>query len=165
MTRPRAKDRCTGDCCREFYLPLSPAELREAYELARDSQGGQRQLLHREPGEIGWRVGLLEDIELLFPMVVHLGEKTHPPGTNPTDAELLSPPGRGHYYRCKHLDGGDCTIYEHRPGMCRRYPYSGACNYVGCRWGKVRAKKETARQIEARRKQLQSAPRLQPSTP
>ena len=24
---------------------------------------------------------------------------------------------------CEHLDGVDCTIYETRPQMCRKYPY------------------------------------------
>ncbi len=156
--RPRAKDRCTGDCCREFWLPFSPDELREAYELVKAS-AGRRQLMLREPDQKSWRTGILEDIELIFPMVVYLGEKRAPLGMNPMDHELVHGDlPFGHYYRCKHLVGDDCTIYDHRPGMCHRYPYGRKCNYVGCTWRGVRAKKETPQQIEKRRRNLTVKP-------
>lgn len=154
MTRPRAKDRCTGDCCREFWLPFSPDELRKAYEVWKSSAGG-RQLMHRESEQDGSHMKIFEDIELIFPMVAYLGRKKPPKGTNPTVNELVNgEQAYGHYYRCKHLAGADCTIYDHRPGMCRRYPYGKKCNYLGCAWREVRARKETSRQTEERRRFL-----------
>lgn len=36
------------------------------------------------------------------------------------------------YATCRHFDGRDCTAYDQRPDMCRRYPYGRACEYAGC---------------------------------
>jgi Fe-S-cluster containining protein len=37
-------------------------------------------------------------------------------------------------YTCKHLGAdGLCGIYDHRPKMCREYPYNGACDQCGVR--------------------------------
>ena len=30
-------------------------------------------------------------------------------------------------YTCKWLDGGDCTAYDARPGMCSSFPYGKRC--------------------------------------
>jgi Fe-S-cluster containining protein len=76
----------------------------------------------------------VNDIELIYPMVKHLGFIEQPmQGVNP------APPGtasHGNYYSCKHFDreSRNCTIYEIRPGMCRDYPYRSTCNYAACTW-------------------------------
>lgn len=113
-------DRCTGHCCQRFTLPLSPDEIRENYDAwrAQKSEDSNK----RVP---------LEDIWLLAPMVRYLGFLHSDSNGDP------SPEGR-HWYRCVHLQDGNCSIYEHRPRMCREYPYGKACKYHGCTWDAAR---------------------------
>ena len=41
-----------------------------------------------------------------------------------------------HRYTCKHFDAKthNCTDYEHRPEMCRDFPYGDPCPFVECEW-------------------------------
>lgn len=150
MRRPRDKGRCTGDCCRQFTLPLSPEQLRKGYELwlARGS-GHLMEMSATDGAKYG---PIYSDIHLIYPMVVYIGFRVPPAGTNPTDYELrLGKRESEHFYSCKHLgETGDCTIYEHRPRMCRRFPYGHRCQYQGCTWGEQRAVRETKAQTEKR---------------
>lgn len=96
--------RCSGHCCKRFYLPLSPDELKQA------------------------RVqGRYTDIETIADMVIFLEKsKMRVDGTEG--------PEEGHYYTCRHFDeaSGNCGIYERRPRMCSEYPYGAACKYKAC---------------------------------
>jgi Fe-S-cluster containining protein len=40
---------------------------------------------------------------------------------------------RGHHFTCKHWDkdSKQCTAYERRPNMCRKYPYGTKCHKCG----------------------------------
>jgi Fe-S-cluster containining protein len=111
-------DRCTGDCCRVFYLPFSPEELQENL---RASRAGESQDAN------GHFIG--QDIETVANMVIHLGAFDRNPVT------LAKIDGLANYYTCKHLQpNGDCGIYENRPRVCSGYPYGNHCNYPGCTW-------------------------------
>ena len=139
-------DRCTGHCCREFYLPNSPDELRFSY-----AQWLKRGYREEEPMRMGHGFfshglvksgpGVIWDIHLIYPMVRYLGKRFPPEGL------LVEHQGEGHWYTCIHFTpspdghGGDCGIYDFRPAMCRDYPYGGTCKYKGCTWDKVSEKK------------------------
>ena len=103
-TRDECSHSCGGDCCRSFYLPFSPEELKEKVEDGAITDGAQ-----------------------ILAMVEHLGhfEKRPHQTTVKTDYDSA-----GHYYRCRNLGvDGLCTVYDSRPEMCRSFPYDGDCNY------------------------------------
>ncbi len=115
-------ERCTGHCCRVFTLPYDPAGLAEVCN---------------EPGRV-------VDGPYIADMVIHLGSGTADdlglaPDVRPAwaadnrDKDLLS-----HWYTCRHFDGNNCTAYETRPSMCKRYPYGRACEYGACAWPAAR---------------------------
>jgi len=117
--------RCTGHCCRRFVLPLWPDSLRRAYEEWR--------------AQAPPTVPPVADIHLIFPMVRYMGPtETDPHDGHPLDAPMPS-------YTCVHLTpGGDCGIHEHRPQMCRDFPYGHTCPCPGCTWDPAEAAQETA---------------------
>lgn len=132
------KNRCTGHCCKNFSLPVSPEELRDKYRQWLGAQGNK-------PGVISMS-GALEpygvwdpDIHIIAPMVVYLGRGAPIP-------RYINSHEKGsdvHRYRCKHWNQktGDCTIYDIRPQMCRTYPGMAGCNYAACTWKKRRREK------------------------
>jgi Fe-S-cluster containining protein len=136
----KPESRCTGHCCRMFFLPYSPDQLREEYQRWLRTDGDA--VIHK--GHIGYGQAkpLLAEIHLIYPMVIHLSE-SYPDGyamVNPRDVDPEEV-SAGHFYTCKHLDRttDNCTIYEDRPGMCRDYPYRGSCNYAECTWTERKA--------------------------
>lgn len=150
--RPRVLDRCTGDCCRSFTFPVGPEELKDLYEQWADIQQGDSIDMGLVPQKVR---RLIQDIHLIYPMVKYLGRREMPNHFNPSDEFLQTgKTPKEHIYTCKHFDGRNCTIYDIRPRMCRRYPYNSDCNYEGCTWGEKRAKRQTKKQIEERRKNL-----------
>jgi Fe-S-cluster containining protein len=139
---PRKKiDRCTGHCCRHFTLAMSPDELWEAYR--RWLYGGADALFMKPQPQSEYLKApisygrVFRDIHLVAPMVRYLGYMEPPIKlVNPENA------GKAHYYTCKHLaENGDCTIYEHRPDMCRAYPNGHECEFAECTWKSMKAKK------------------------
>lgn len=118
--------RCTGHCCRAFALPYSPDQLRRAREV------WEAYLAADAPEVFDWPsdVAVPEDVDIIEPMVIHLGEFTR----NPLfDGDGDAPVAPSHFYTCRNLsESGDCTIYEDRPKMCRGYPYGRECRFPGC---------------------------------
>ena len=149
---PKVTNRCTGHCCRSFYLPYSPKELEAKYRLWQGSSATR----FVKNGLKDNRGAVPEDIWLIYPMVEYLGMKQPFKKVNPSNDALLGRSDRGHYYSCKHFDdkAKKCTIYEIRPRICRDYPYGSKCEYEGCTWKKVRAMKETKAATAARKKGL-----------
>ncbi len=153
---PRDLGRCTGHCCEKLTIPYSPDELWAAYHRW---QKGQVKSVSMNQSESS---PLLMEIHLIAPMLEYLGQFDQPPMdiVNPSDAALLgrSSANPNHYYRCKHFDPKKkiCTIYEHRPVMCREYPYGDPCKYRDCTWGERREKKETAKERRERLRILQN---------
>ncbi len=148
-------NRCTGHCCRKFALPFSPKELRAAYDRWLASQEGYTiTKCGLQPAD----AKLYQDIHLVAPMVEYLGRFDYRTftGVNPSDDELRGERYKCHYYRCRLFDekAKKCTIYEIRPKMCREYPYGKKCNYTGCTWQKVKAKKETRAERAERKRRL-----------
>lgn len=144
-------DRCTGHCCKHFFLPLTPEELattlhrlrrREDWEMVNYRRRVDAVDLHdRET----WRTDLstnplpaelegpnydLREIEKIAEMAVYLGT-THP---------RLGEMDRGGIYTCRHLSSdGQCTIYTTRPDICRHYPYGNKCEWGDdCHWDAAR---------------------------
>ncbi len=139
-----------------FTIPFSPEELWGAYRNWHD--GGNKSAIRMNGADA---LPNPQGIFLIAPMLVHLGAfpKTPTKDVNPNDHDLLKkkfdPPV--HYYRCKHFDSKEriCTIYEHRPVMCREYPNGRPCNYASCTWEEKRAKKQTPKERRDRLRVLQ----------
>jgi Fe-S-cluster containining protein len=132
-------DRCTGQCCKSFFLPFSPIELRRLYKAALAAEPGDVQVWYREDGTEMRTWYDRNEVLKIGSMVVHLGFFTdrtadkHPTGDVMTD---------GHYYTCKHFEAatGNCLNYENRPLMCSDFPYSKPCPHEDrCRWDVARA--------------------------
>jgi hypothetical protein len=115
--------RCTGDCCREFYLPESPAV------LAARALGlfvfGEGETDRQNAEELAKIAGMVRYVRHVVP-----GDPT-PCGTLALYEEDV--------WTCEHFDGRDCTAYATRPNMCRNYPYGQPCNHAGCTWDAARA--------------------------
>lgn len=97
--------RCTGHCCRDFHLPVSPMELE--FQKKRQTQLGSS------------RFG--SDILKIANMVIYrFSAKFRGVITN--------------RYTCKNYnkETGDCMDYENRPRMCSEYPYGKVCDYKDC---------------------------------
>lgn len=153
-SKKTTQSRCTGHCCQKFTIPLSPQELREAYDRWLRTQNGYPVPMngHVDDGK------LYQDIHLIAPMVVHLGEFKTTPIRQVNPLVVLGKNRGGHYYRCKHFDSKEkkCTIYETRPHMCRSYPNGKTCNYAACTWKSHKAKKKTRSEIRSERKAMEA---------
>lgn len=129
-------NRCTGHCCRRFYLPFSPTELQRAAEYTKTyyDENGVDGKKHKEGWEAGWfdDTGKVQrrffiDVEQIADMAIFIEKTT-------LDANLEKHHIEGHWYTCKNFDTetSNCKIYETRPDMCRMYPSSGVCDYKAC---------------------------------
>lgn len=101
--------RCTGHCCKRFYLPYDKAGLDLAAE--RDLKA--------------FPEGPPNQIDVIATMVI--------PFEGP-DILRDDSDARAFFYTCKHHDEatGNCMNYENRPTMCSSYPYERECSYQGC---------------------------------
>lgn len=82
--------------------------------------------------DVFWR----EDAQKVLDMIIPLGKLTieEREAIVETNHEFQNPDPQ-ECYTCKHFDGENCTNYENRPDLCRRYPNSGRCEYAGCTAG------------------------------
>lgn len=119
-------DRCTGHCCRAFYLPWGPDRLKQQLKEIDEGRSfvtstGPQSDAHAEFRQVA-------------EMVIYIGFQKNPDNKDPNQQP-------GHYYTCKNYDGekGQCKIYETRPNMCRNYPYASPCGYSSCTWDDGRA--------------------------
>ncbi len=116
--------RCNGDCCKYFFLPFSPEELKEEEYLARKEiyfaqiAGHWVKLCKYDPKELIQVAEMVRFIE------------SKPSSTNPKITN--------HYYYCtKQLSNGNCGIYATRPRLCSDYPsynIDNKCKYPNCTW-------------------------------
>lgn len=122
--------RCSGHCCKRFTLPHDYETMKRAYEHWYAGHGDFIGMSHGKlrPSDHPTKYNMM-DIHLIYPMLIPLGTLKETAEGDPTENE-------NHLYTCKHYDTntGNCTIYEHRPSMCRDYPYKRACNYKSCTW-------------------------------
>jgi Fe-S-cluster containining protein len=98
---------CGGDCCRDFYLNIPPAEIGAAYLLIKAKQVAGEELTE-----------LQRDHIYIAEMVVRIDED-----------DEKSP-----RYTCLHFDNetGRCRSYDQRPAMCRDYPNYGKPDALPC---------------------------------
>ena len=126
------ENRCTGQCCRDFVLPYSPAELRQrARAHARFQRTGKWPGPASNKSPLLVRVGPT-DVQVLT-MVRWLGftNKLDPATTQ--DGQTVTTSGKPvHRYTCKNFDGTNCMIYDTRPRMCRVYGVENTCEHKGC---------------------------------
>lgn len=113
--------RCTGHCCKDFTLPISPMELKHEAEK------------HRRTGRSRW-----SEIEKVAAMVIFKFQDWTVSGVHRGLRKARGSKRHGdlpqYHYTCKHFDAasGNCGDYENRPAMCRDYPYGRSCAYRGC---------------------------------
>ena len=108
--------RCPGFCCQAFNIGPPGEALRKRLEEVGDP-----------------------DKDLILDMVIYLGKFPRNPAwphdsDPPFDGDKTPAGDRGHFHTCKHYDREtrSCGIYDRRPGMCRRFPNTTACGFVGC---------------------------------
>lgn len=129
-------DRCTGHCCKAFYMPLSPGEIERAaaYAAAYGTPGQHQNGWEDDRGGKQWVA--YNDIEKIAAMVIPLNGGR--PMATPPMPSMPTPEKPSHYYTCKHhLPDGNCGNYTDRPAMCREYPSYGMgarCKYRACEW-------------------------------
>lgn len=139
--------RCMGQCCRRFTLPMNPEELYAAYlywlnhsaeSINKNSHICDNNTLYSRHDR------LIQDIHLIYPMVIYLGKFNKTPEGFSIDHEI-------YHYTCKHHDQktGNCTIYDIRPSMCKLYPYGRKCYYKGCTNEYAASKEEIKSKIKS----------------
>lgn len=108
-----------GDCCEEFFLPLSPQELLDAFRYDKDQDNKIRMSvrLSHDLRKGGMSMNRrYQDIDLVAPMVRLVREEKNDDG----DPRYI--------YRCVHFDSATrkCGIYTIRPRMCKGFPFYGS---------------------------------------
>lgn len=94
--------RCTGHCCENFWLPVSPMELSFQAKLA-------------SIGKSKWDQS---DILKVKDMAIFI--RKDPKKGNRYTCKYLD------------KETGDCKNYANRPTMCKAYPYGKPCTYKAC---------------------------------
>jgi len=109
--------RCSGHCCKQFHIPVSPEELKKDHEIYLAWAEDQS----KPPPHF-------KEIHIVGPMLIYIGRG------NFLDGEFAPDENGTYFYTCKNHDvvTGDCKIYQNRPKMCSDYPYGGVCAYKGC---------------------------------
>lgn len=127
-------DRCTGRCCRDFRLPFTPASLHAA---AARERARRAEAPAPKPGVA---------VEARSTEIEQIASMVCPVRPEPGDPTAYR-------FSCVHLDeDGDCAIYEHRPDMCRDFPYGHACFFGHrCDWDAARAGEVTYAGRDVRR--------------
>lgn len=138
IKKSKLQDRCTGHCCQDIGLMISPKIIETSYHnwilknlyndglhVDRDCPVLASSLLQLCPQH----TQIIQDIHLVYPMLVFLYEDDiHPDGGIQIKDKTI------YHYSCKHFDKVKkiCTIYEIRPRMCRTFPNNGFCGYEKC---------------------------------
>lgn len=95
-------NRCTGHCCKKFYLPMAKVE---------DIKD------------------IVQDAKYIRDMLIKLPLQTHGSDGEPTPVEAQDHYWTCKHFD---ETSGDCTAYESRPAMCKDYPYGLPCRTKGC---------------------------------
>ncbi len=141
--------RCTGHCCQSFTLPWcdGPRDLeRKKADLAEKMK---KPLEGFETGEDD------KDAAYIYDMLIHLGKgeefvlktiERELPRNRKWLSELsaedraaaeerMSKANENQsWWTCRHYDkeSGNCSDYENRPSMCRKYPNGSGCVFADC---------------------------------
>lgn len=127
--------RCTGHCCKNIGLPVSPEEMKDSYNAWIKRSGNEsfsKAVLSMSKKETYLKV--YSEIHLVYPMLTYLRKSTtHPDGGKQGKGNGEKP--TVYHYKCKHLINSKCSIYEDRPEMCRSHAReSMGCGYTQCKW-------------------------------
>jgi len=110
--------RCTGHCCLDIGLRVTPEELKASHEWENSDKTGKTP-------ERDWL-----EINTIYPMLVFTHtDHFHPESPNlKRDDEI-------HHYTCNNFDRENklCKIYNERPHMCRVFAAEEkTCQIIGC---------------------------------
>lgn len=111
--------RCTGHCCANFTLTVSPMELEHWGKYSNLSKKKERWI----------------DVRKLANMVIYLYSDKMAVNKPAKSGELNKASQERYHYTCKHYDAinGNCMNYEDRPETCRSFNANGnQCTYKDC---------------------------------
>ena len=168
---------CSGHCCKAFQIGgKTYEELGIEYQLwlqgARGLTPVRSMTSGHEPtprhalrpaGED--QLQIYDEIHLIYPMLIPLGRMKQNPEKLIVTESMRQSPGWEEsddqgvdFFTCKHLSPeGNCTIYEIRPNMCRRYGVRRDCEFEDCTWeGHTDVTRKRAKQLSERLVQLKS---------
>ncbi len=97
-------DVCGSACCKNLGLRYSPGQLEREYRAWRE--------------QVTRKKAYLPEVWLIFPMLEHV--RSYRSG------------GFRHFYRCKMLVDGKCSIYANRPAMCSQCGTGYPSTFPGC---------------------------------
>jgi len=128
--KSKLKPRCSGHCCENVCIPISPEQLKASF-LKRSAEDKAR----LSTSESWWNNAFI-DIDLIYPMLRFKREqRVHEDSgdLNKSLAEKASGDGKYYVYSCVHYEKrtGNCGIYDIRPDMCKVHGLNG-CGYKGC---------------------------------
>ena len=129
--------RCTGHCCSGFTLPYPHTYFIEAAWFALEYEVLPLIVSHaRQAHDIAHahnKHRIIVDGVFIAHMIVPVqAEEARTKYINPIQADL-------HFFKCRHLKNGNCSVYEQRPNMCRNFPYGSPCPFKGCTWKEAAA--------------------------
>lgn len=121
--------RCTGHCCRRFFLPHSHVEYIRALWAVLHAEADDPESGRWFDDDGDERPERYDELERIVPMLVPLG----PWHYNAESYGLGETEESGYAYTCRNLlSNGDCGIYARRPAMCSEFPYGRPCRFVLC---------------------------------
>jgi Fe-S-cluster containining protein len=123
-------NRCTGACCKEFYLPRGPAQ------FAAEALGFFLLAEFGNPRDRQPNADHAEELSKIAQLAVPTREIGK--GDTMPSGKAYAHEDRVQLYTCRWFDGTNCTVYETRPSMCRRYPYGSKCEHDTCSWDAAR---------------------------
>jgi Fe-S-cluster containining protein len=117
---------CDGRCCSVFFFPRTPREIAEKIEQDGAFNGNDGRMVQ----------------DMLVPLTTE--EANARAERFGVPAKMIS---KDHMFTCRHWDEDTrlCTVYEHRPDLCRDFPYGKACpNDCGAEGGQKMTHNENA---------------------
>lgn len=125
-------DRCSGHCCMNLGIEVSPEALERSYLEWKASPYEKINMTGIETKKIP----AYHEIWLLYPMLQFLyADNIHPDGEAERDDKI-------YHYKCKNFIDGNCSIYAHRPNMCSSFGNDNGCGYKECTWKAAKEKRE-----------------------
>lgn len=160
-------ERCTGHCCRGFFLEATPcwflARAKELRGFVRDeidlasrwAEDGGPAFPDEDLAHLAWCLAEAAELEAIGTMIVPV-RKVAPTDACSSSDRLGTYQRSGYIYTCVHFDDrtGDCGAYDTRPRMCRDYPYGRRCEFGACEWSAARPSHEVDEGVMGRRVSL-----------
>jgi len=113
---PNEKTSCSGQCCERFPLSIAPT--------GRDTIEALRNKGH-------WGRPTWEESEFIANMLIPFQGPIRSEQSLADIPWAQRSPSEHHLpeFTCKHLGPTGCTVYDHRPNICRRHGVTASCDH------------------------------------